>query len=185
MPQDLGTDGGKVGEAINVGGRDGSSSVVGRGEIAADLVAEARLDVRVQAQQVDGPGHGRRGRLVAGGEEGHHLVDKVVVSEGAALEGHRQYVDAASLVGLLFLDEFAAGGANDGRGLSNIAVAFERQSADDRSRPATPMMSSVTREAQPLISTTVEPVESGAAAALETCSERAATPSRALFQKTG
>ncbi len=58
-----------------------------RGNVGHDFLADAALRGRVAAELVDGPVHGGGGALVAGGEEGHELVDEVFVGEGAGGDG--------------------------------------------------------------------------------------------------
>ena len=62
------------------------------GDVLADFGAEFGLHVRGLAHKVDGPCEGTSRGFVAGGEEGHHVVDELVFGEGAGLQRDRDDV---------------------------------------------------------------------------------------------
>ncbi len=82
----------------------------------------------MRAEAVDCPDHCRRGGFVSGGEEGHHLVDEVLVREAAGGESDGDDVDAGFLVfgielAFLVLDELTADLADGLRSCWDLLVA--------------------------------------------------------------
>ena len=106
----------------------------------AHLAPQPRLDGRVAAELVHGPGEGRGGRFVAGDEKGHELVGQVGVGEGAGGEGDGEdvgvccgsgfFAGAGRFCGrledvlLLLGYERLAGAHDDGGGGGHVVVAF-------------------------------------------------------------
>ena len=73
---------------------------------------------------------------MAGGEEGHHVVDELVFGEGVGGEGGGDYVVGAGGFaggeGLSFgLDQAAGGVAGDGGGGSDVVVAFDGDGTEE------------------------------------------------------
>ena len=88
------------GNAVDVRGHGGPCGIADAGQMREDVAAQAGLQVRVPAQEIDGPGEGGGDGLVAGEEEGHEVVDEVVVGDMAGAERDGEDVDAGRLVGL-------------------------------------------------------------------------------------
>ena len=84
--------------------------------MGANFGAKAGLDVWVEGEGMDCPCHCRSGSFMAGGKEGHHLIDEIFVGEAAGSEGDREDVDAVFLLrrhALFFRgDEVSADGAD-------------------------------------------------------------------------
>ena len=92
--------------------RGGDRVVTGR-DTLADLRAQTLLHLRVEGQQVAGPGEGTGGCLVTGSEEGHHLVDELVVGEVAAEQHGAEDVGLEGLRGGFCLGDHGALLAHD------------------------------------------------------------------------
>ena len=102
--------------------------------MGSDFLSELCLDGRVQAQEVDGPDEGASGGFVARGEEGHHVVDELVLGEGAGFQRHADDVGGqVALRGESFAfrpDELAGGVSGDSRCSHNVVVALEGEEAE-------------------------------------------------------
>ncbi len=134
--QDFVADGGEVSEFVDVGCGDGGGGVARGRESGADFGAQPGLDEWVRAEHVDGPGHCGSGGFVAGSEEGHELVDEVVVAEAARVDGDRQDIDTRGFAGLgsfgaLGVDHVEAGAFDKGGSGADVRVALDGNVADE------------------------------------------------------
>lgn len=92
--------------------------------------------MRVHAEAVYCPNHRCGGGFVPGGEEGHHLVDEVLVCEAAGAEGDGDDVDTGFFVfgtelAFLVLDELTADLADGLRRGWDLLVACYGDGLDD------------------------------------------------------
>ena len=111
--EDLAADGVEEGEALEDFVRDWNCGIVDGWEVGADFFAQAGLVCGVFAEDVDGPDHGGGGGFVAGGKEGHQLVNKTFVGEPARFDGHGEDIKVDTLflvfeLQVLLLDELMA-----------------------------------------------------------------------------
>lgn len=113
----------------------GDVVAVEAGDVGVNFLAQSLLYFWVFAENVGSPGErGSRG-FVARSEKGHHVVDKLVVSEAAGFEGDGDDVRMHGFfVGqtlFLLLDQTAAGVSGDFGSGVNLAIALEGKVAND------------------------------------------------------
>lgn len=113
----------------------GDVVAVEAGDVGVDFLAQSFLDFRVFAEDVGGPCERGSGGFVAGCEKGHHVVNKLLVSEAAGFEGDGDDVGMHGFfVGqtlFLLLDQTAAGVSGDFGSSVDLAIALEGKVAND------------------------------------------------------
>ena len=124
----------QVGQFIEHFGGNSCGGVY-RGEVGAYFSSEFGLHFWVLAEVEDRPRYRCGGGFMAGGEEGHQLVNEIVFREAAGLKSNSQDVGVDRFLGLEFtllgLDQFAAHFADRLRGCDYVGVALDGNHSDD------------------------------------------------------
>ena len=146
VAQGLAADVVQVGQAVGVEAREAIHVVAGagveeEGVVLVDFGAEAGLDLRMGAEQVDCPGNAGGGGVVAGAQKGHHLVAHGFKREAGVagrfplhviLHDQGDDVFIFGVGGCVFgLDDFVGLGDDDVAGFQHIAVHFRGEVLGD------------------------------------------------------